>query len=459
MKKSILLFSAYLSFALAGVISDAPKVTDRETPKRGSNIVASYHTSIKYAKKSVVNISAKRVIKSANLNPFNGNPLGDEFFNFFFRDMVPKERVEKSLGSGVIISKDGYIVTNSHVVENGKDIVVTLPNERKEYKAKLIGSDPKSDIAVIKIDRENLNYVKFAKSSDIKVGDIVFAIGNPFGIGETVTAGIVSALNRSGMGINEYENFIQTDASINPGNSGGALVDSRGYLIGINSAILSKSGGNNGIGFAIPSSLVKSVVESLLKNGSVKRAYLGVSIDNISSNLSSYYGRSSGAIILNVEKDSSAEKGGLKRGDIIVSIDGDEVKDASDLKNRVGLHSPKDVVKVEFVRGKKLYSTEVRLGGQGEIEISRSEAKNYEGLQLREINAKDRLSSSLKGVIVSSVIIDSKAMEVGIKKGDVIIQIGNSEIGSLEEFREAWSREKERLIYINRGGSIYLTLL
>ena len=259
MKKTIL-----LSLALAGSlfaanidISEAPARFDRVNPEFDKNVVLSYNSSISEAKKSVVNIATKTKRKIEN-NPM-ADMFNDPFFKHFFDFGFPQERESSSLGSGVIISEDGQIVTNNHVVENADEIVVTLLDNDKEYTAKIIGTDSKTDLAIIKIEEKRLSAIKFADSSKSVEGDIVFAIGNPFGVGGTITQGIISALNKNNIGLNQYENFIQTDASINPGNSGGALVDSRGALIGINSAILSRSGGNNGVGFAIPSNMVKDI--------------------------------------------------------------------------------------------------------------------------------------------------------------------------------------------------------
>ena len=255
---------------LAGGISifavNASAITFKETNSQelkrkmpeGEGVLLSYYDAVKDAKKSVVNIFTQKTVKqAAQVNPFMNDPFFREFFGKGFGEAMPKERVERSLGSGVIVSPDGYIITNNHVIANADTVMVLLAEEKKEYKAKVIGTDPKTDLAVIKIEAKELTPISFADSAKVREGDVVFAIGNPFGIGETITQGIVSALNKTGIGINEYENFIQTDAPINPGNSGGALIDSRGGLIGINTAIISPTGQNNGIGFAIPANMAK----------------------------------------------------------------------------------------------------------------------------------------------------------------------------------------------------------
>jgi serine protease Do len=280
MKKLILLATiiATTLFATSIDFQMAEKNPTRVAPNNPNQIL-SFNDSVKDAMKSVVNIAAKRrVAANAGKIPFQmfNDPFLRRFFGDQFSEQFRENRIQRSLGSGVIISKDGYIVTNNHVVENADEITVTIGNNPKEYNARVIGRDSDSDIAVIKIDGNNFQAIRFGYSDELKIGDVIFAIGDPFGIGSTVTQGIISALNKDNVGINRYENFIQTDASINPGNSGGALVDSRGALIGINSAIITKSGGNNGIGFAIPVDMLKDVVKKLISDGKVTRGYLGV---------------------------------------------------------------------------------------------------------------------------------------------------------------------------------------
>ncbi|HEG3156624.1 TPA: serine protease HtrA, partial [Campylobacter jejuni] len=282
MKKIFLSLSlASALFAASINFNESTTTANRVNPAAG-NAVLSYHDSIKDAKKSVVNISTSKTITRANrpspLDDFFNDPYFKQFFDFDFPQRKGKndKEVVSSLGSGVIISKDGYIVTNNHVVDDADTITVNLPGSDTEYKAKLIGKDPKTDLAVIKIEANNLSAITFTNSDDLMEGDVVFALGNPFGVGFSVTSGIISALNKDNIGLNQYENFIQTDASINPGNSGGALVDSRGYLVGINSAILSRGGGNNGIGFAIPSNMVKDIAKKLIEKGKIDRGFLGV---------------------------------------------------------------------------------------------------------------------------------------------------------------------------------------
>ena len=312
---------------------------------------------------SVVNISTTRVIKSREEAPFD--LFDDPFFRRFFGDQfphpnVPKEHKEQSLGSGVIVSDDGYIVTNNHVIEKAQEIKVLLSN-KKDYTAKLIGADPKTDIAVIKIDAKGLPALPWGDSNKLKVGEIVFAIGNPFGLNQTVTMGMISAVGRANVGIADYEDFIQTDAAINPGNSGGALINARGELIGINTAILSRTGGYQGIGFAVPSSMARQVMDSLVKYKKVVRGWLGVSIQEVTSDLAEEFGVKDlkGALVSGVMKGSPAEKAGIKQGDVILQYNGKTVEDTGHLRNMVSQTPVGSTVKVNILRQKKELEMEV----------------------------------------------------------------------------------------------------
>lgn len=460
MKKIILISSlvASLVFAQSIDFKEAKSNADRVAPSE-NDVILSFHSSIKDVKKSVVNISSSKNVSQNNpMQDMFNDPFFKEFFGFNFN--MPKKRKASSLGSGVIISKDGYIVTNNHVVENADEILVSLPDNDKEFKAKVIGLDPKTDLAVIKIDEKNLNAVYFGDSSNLTEGDIVFAIGNPFGVGSSVTQGIISALNKSNIGINQYENFIQTDASINPGNSGGALVDSRGALIGINSAILSRSGGNNGIGFAIPSNMVKKVAKSLIEDGKIDRGYIGVMIGNLTNDQKELYKNKEGALISMVEKDMPADKAGLQRGDLVIKINNKEIKNANDLKNLIGSMSPGEKVKVEYERQGKIKSTTIKLSQmQSNFSQKAQDSDDYiDGLSLQnltdELKYRYRLPRDLTGVLVNNVKPDSKADKFGFTKGDVIIQIAQKIIKNLDDFKDAIkeNKGKKTLVWVNRGG-------
>jgi len=461
MKKLFLLSLLAVTFVYAkGAVEFkyAPQITEREFPTN-QNKILSYNNILENVRTSIVNISIKKEVNDAglNANPFYNDPFFREFFRGY--GQVPKERIEQSLGSGVVVSKDGYIVTNNHVVDGANEIIVTIAGDKKEYAAKLIGKDEKSDLAIIKIEAKELNAVTFFNSDEVKVGDVVFALGNPFGVGETITQGIVSATGRSGMGIVEYEDFIQTDASINPGNSGGALINSAGQLIGINSAIISKSGGNVGIGFAIPTNMVTMVATSLIDNGKYTRAFLGVNISDIDSDMSALYNNNYGALITGVEENSPASKAGLKRGDLIIAIDDKKITSASELKNTVGAYAPSKDVHVKYLRDKKTLTTKVTLGTNEKI-VANGELE-YKGLKLSSLSSvqKEQKNLSINGVHVLHVDEKSEAFKSGIRKDDIIVQIENSEIASLEDFKRATESKEKKRVFVYRRGGIFAVVL
>lgn len=436
----------------------ADSETQREHPT-AQNKILSYNNILENVRTTVVNISTTKTVKNGNYaNPFMDDPFFREFFKGY--GQIPQERIQSSLGSGVIISKNGYIVTNNHVVDGADKIKVTIADDKKEYEAKIIGKDKKSDLAVIKIEADDLNYITFYDSDKVKVGDVVFALGNPFGVGETITQGIVSATGRSGVGIVEYEDFIQTDASINPGNSGGALINSAGHLIGINSAIISKSGGNVGIGFAIPSNMVTSIATQLIDKGEFTRAYLGVTISDVSDDMSSFYNNRYGALITGVEENSPAAKSGLKRGDLIISVNNKDIESASELKNTIGSYAPSKIVNIRFLRNKNTKIVNVKLGSLDNKSIIAG-ATVYKGMKVSEINTTDKqkLQTNINGVLVSEVEKDSEAFESGVREGDIIIQIENMEITSIQDFKTATSSKNKKRVFIYRRGSIFAVVL
>ncbi len=466
-KKSILIATLIATNLFANNINFnmAEKNPTRIAPNTSQQIL-SFNESIKEPMQSVVNIAARRTVSSNAGNipsqMFN-DPMLRRFFGDQFSEQFKQNRIQRSLGSGVIVSKDGYIVTNNHVVENAEEITVTIADNPKEYNARVIGKDSDSDLAVIKIEGTNFKPINFGYSANLKVGDLIFAIGNPFGIGNTVTQGIISALNKDNVGINRYENFIQTDASINPGNSGGALVDSRGALIGINSAIISKSGGNNGIGFSIPVDMVKDVVKKLVTDGKVTRGYLGVVIDDLKENIKKLYNHKSGALILDVAKDTPAYKYGLKRGDLIYSINNIKIKNRKDLQNVIASFKPDETIVIDVERDKKDVKLNITLGNRaGLVTSEANNGKFLGGLLLSEINAnmikRFRLSSTTRGVLITAVEPDSEAEKVGFQPGDVIIQIEDVEIVSFADMQQAirkYNKQNKR-IYVNRYGQTIL---
>ncbi len=432
---------------------------------------------------SVVNISTTRMIKTRDEMPLD--LFEDPFFRRFFGDQVPhpnipKERKEQSLGSGVIVSEDGYIVTNNHVIEKAQEIKVLLSN-KKDYKAKLIGADPKTDLAIIKIDVKGLTALPWGDSNNLKVGEIVFAIGNPFGLNQTVTMGVISAVGRANVGIADYEDFIQTDAAINPGNSGGALINVRGELIGINTAILSRTGGYQGIGFAVPSSMAKQVMDSLLKFKKVVRGWLGVSIQDVTSELAEEFGVKDlkGALVSSVMKGSPAEKAGIRQGDVILEYNGKLVEDTGHLRNMVSLAPISSTVKVKLFREKKeLVVTVVvaelpkKLAEASSRENETEESDNEEessalaGLVVRELTPelarRFGFEENEKGVVVMKIESNSRLFEAGIRPGDIILQINQKNIASLEDYKKIAPKikAKERLLLLLRrkGQDLFVTV-
>ena len=460
MKK--LLLAASLSVALfAGHINLKVDNTNLKRIAPNQNgMVLSFAPIVKKVIPSVVNISTEKVVEvkfPEQFKRFFNDPFFKRFFGPFGDNNKPQKRKEYALGSGVILSKNGYIVTNYHVVSGATKIIVKTIDGKK-YKAKLIGSDPKTDLAVIKIEAKNLHPITIADSSKVEVGDMVLAIGNPFGLKESVTAGIVSALNRNSIGLNSYENFIQTDAAINPGNSGGALVDLKGRLIGINSAILSRSGGNNGIGFAIPSNMMKFVVTSLIAKGKVVRGYLGVMISNIDSGKAKLYGIDHGVLINQVQPHSAAEKAGLKPGDIIVAVDGEEVKNAGELRNKIAFKGAGAEVTLKVYRNGKFITLKAKLKALKTKKLEVHEIESLKGVTLKE---KDHQ------VIIDNVTPNSYAAMLGLKKGDVISRVKTIKTGkwvaihSIDELTKLLKglNKGDALAEIKRDNTIFIIQL
>jgi serine protease Do len=463
LKKSLFLSTILAAALMAGNVhfQEAPAGT-RVMPESGK--ILSFNKAIAHASQCVVNISTKKKVHQ-NIPQAFMDPFFRQFFNLPFGQMMPRERIQRALGSGVIVAKDGYIVTNNHVVDGADEVHVTLPGSTKEYNAKIVGTDPKTDIAVIKIDAKELPAIRFGDSATLKTGDLVFAIGNPFGVGESVTQGIISALGKDSVGINQYEDFIQTDAAINPGNSGGALVDSRGVLIGINSAIITRSGANNGIGFAIPANMVKRVATQLIEHGKVEYGYLGVSIGNLTPDLHKVYKHDEGALVLDVEPKAPAAKAGIKRGDLILKVDDTPIKDASDLKNTIGAMSPGRKVTLTIERNKKVIELDVKLGKFPESRLKTEGDKGFvDGLTLQEITPQIRkqigIPDDIEGVIVSDVAPDSKADKAGFMPGDIIIQIEDTMIKSIQDVDRAMKKYPgTKRVYVNRRGIIRILVV
>ncbi|MFO0572080.1 MAG: DegQ family serine endoprotease [Polyangiaceae bacterium] len=422
---------------------------------------------------SVVNVfSEKKVASVPSALPFTADP----FFRFFFNGSEPRrspapERREKSLGSGVIVSSDGVIITNNHVVEKADEIRVAMQDGR-ELEATLVGTDPKTDLAVLRVKAKDLPVLPVADSSKARVGDVVLAIGNPFGVGQTVTMGIVSAVGRANLGLADYEDFIQTDAAINPGNSGGALVDMAGHLLGINTAIMSRSGGYQGIGFAIPSQMAMGVEGAILDHGKVTRGWLGVGIQDLTPALGEALHREPhhGVLVSDVMAGSPAEKAGIVRGDVIVSVDGTAVNDTGHLRNLIAFAGKGKSAKLEILRSGKTKSVEVTLGelpnesaSVGSTSESGAGAGVFSGLTVDTLDpaarSRLRLPDKLAGVVVSAVDPGSPAADT-LRPGDVIIEIDHTSTPTVDAFKSAvHSAGKHALVLVYRDGSTVYQVL
>jgi serine protease Do len=374
-------------------------------------------------------------------------------------------------GSGVIVSAEGYILTNNHVIDGARDVTVTLPDKR-EFKGKIVGTDPKTDLAVVKIDGQNLPSVAWGDATKLQVGEYVLAVGNPFGLNSTVTLGIVSALGRGRMGITQYEDFIQTDAAINPGNSGGALVNTRGELVGINTAIFSQTGGYQGVGFAVPTSMSKPIYESLVKNGKVVRGFLGISIQDLNQDLAKSFGITDGkgALVSEVKDDSPADRGGLKQGDVLTSYQGSPVEDAVALQRMVTRTTVGTKVPVTVIRDGREKEFTITIGEQPEAaQTAKVETgeKDYAfaGVAVQDLDQDTAKGLGIKGktqgVVVTSVEPDSSAEKAGLMPGDVIRELNRQPVKSVKDFEKVSSAVKKGdnvLLLINRrGASLFLS--
>lgn len=421
---------------------------------------------------SIVMIVNQEKLQNALGDGFSDQFFGDDFMRRFF-DINPQQReqIQKTLGSGVVVSSDGYIVTNNHVVENSTKLQVTLPDGRR-VAAKIIGTDPKTDLALVKVNADHLTPLSFADYNQIEVGEWVLAIGSPFGeaLHSTVTAGIISAKGRNNVGIADYEDFLQTDAAINPGNSGGALVDLDGKLIGINTAILSNTGSNSGIGFAIPVSIVQNVISQLKANGHVVRGYMGVVIQDLTPELQATLklGNTEGAVISTVEKNSPAQKAGLKPYDVIVSVDGHVVHSNAEVRNFISSLKPGSNAKLGVIRDGKQMTVEVMLtqvkdektAGTG----NPSEKQEKLGMELQSLSpdlARELGTEQKQGVVITRVAPGSAAEDAGLQKGDVIFEVNRQPVNSVNDFQSIVTRSKDAslLLAVDRQGSSFFVTL
>jgi len=463
-----------LGYDLAKEKAGAPAVTvplDESAVPRDGLPRGSFAPIVKTVAPAVVKIETTTTVNNRASQGFPG-------FNEPFGWMLPRgqsePQIQHGVGSGVIVTKDGYILTNNHVVDGAKEVKVSLMDGRT-FTAKVIGRDPKSDLAVVRIGATDLPVVAMADSGKVQVGDVVLAVGNPFGVGQTVTSGIVSATDRGDMGLEDYEDFIQTDAAINPGNSGGALVDIDGRLIGINTAILSRSGGSQGVGFAIPTDLARSVMVSLIKDGHVTRGYLGVTIQNINPVLAQEFKLkdNQGALIADVAPDGPADKAGFKDGDVVVQFNGHSVADSRRLKLEVADTAPGTSVPVEILRDGAKQKLEVTVkslpGGEPLAKAASPEAADdtgtLNGVGVGDLDQATReqfhVPKNVHGAVVTQVDNGSAAAAAGLKPGDVIEEINRHPVKSADEAVQLTEKaaSKQTLVRVwENGGSHYLVV-
>jgi serine protease Do len=425
---------------------------------------------------AVVNVSSSKVVRTPGgsaTSPF----FSDPFFRQFFGNSLPKnfknppstER-EKSLGSGVIVNPNGYILTNNHVINGAKDVKVLLSDNR-QFAARIVGTDPMTDLAVLKIDASNLPVLAFGDSAQMHTGNFVLAIGNPFGLNQTVTMGIVSATGRGGLGIENYEDFIQTDAAINPGNSGGALIDARGDLIGINTAILTEGGGGNqGVGFAIPGNMARTVMEAILKSGKVSRGWLGVTIQPVTQDLAIAFHLSGpyGALVTSVASDSPAKGAGIQTGDIIASLNGEKLEDSRALQLKIMALSPGTSVKLNVIHNGQAHDLVVKLG-EAPSNLGQSGPQgDAQSSPLRGISATDltpdaasQLPAGAHGVVVTGVDVSSAAADAGVQEGDVIEEVNHQPVTDVASFTRAMRNagNQPALLLIFRDGMMLFAVV
>jgi serine protease Do len=438
----------------------------------------SFAPVVKKVLPSVVTITSSRTVNTGLQGGDDGLP--PMFRQFFGVDpdqgggqpRMPRQQKEQGMGSGVIVSANGYILTNNHVVDHATNVTVIMP-DKHEFKARVVGADSKTDIAVLKVDASGLEPITIGDSDKVQVGDYVLAVGNPFGVGKTVTMGIVSATGRANLGIEDYEDFIQTDASINPGNSGGALVNDRGELIGINTAILANgSEGNQGIGFAVPIGVARDVMDQIVKNGKVTRAYLGVMAQEVTPNIAKAFHESevTGALIGDVTPGSPAQKAGLEKGDIILGIDGKPVNTSAELRMHVSLMAPGTKVNVKVFRDGAEKTLPVTLAEMPTETASNQQPQNnssedsLQGITVENVTAQTArrlgLPANAAGVVVTSVDPNGKAADSGLKRGDVIQEVNHKPVRNASDFESAMGAAKgDTLLLVNRqGNTMYLAV-
>jgi len=448
------------------VITMPALAQDRRVPSSPAELRLSYAPIVQRVQPAVVNVYAAKIVQ--NRNPFLDDPI---FRRFFGLQGGPQEQMQRSLGSGVMVDPSGLVVTNVHVIEGADQVKVSLADKR-EFEAEIILKDPRSDLAVLKLKNvhEKFPTLDFANSDELMVGDVVLAIGNPFGVGQTVTHGIISALARTQVGITDYQFFIQTDAAINPGNSGGALVDMTGRLAGINTAIYSRSGGSQGIGFAIPANMVRVVVASAKSGGkAVKRPWLGAKLQAVTPEIAESLGMRSptGALVANVVPNSPAARAGLKASDLITTVDGQPVEDPNAFDYRFATHPLGGTSEVDIQRGGKLVRLAVPLETAPDVgrnEIALTSRSPFQGAKVANISPavadELHLDADTEGVVVTEIADDSTAANVGFQKGDIIRSVNNTKVAKTSDLEKATSQSSRlwRITLVRGGQQINVTL-
>jgi serine protease Do len=462
-----------LLFVFSGSFGGRAPAAETTTKLQLQNLSEAFRDVAKKVGPAVVYVSTEQTVKGQQVPDQFKDLFGDDMFRRFFGapdQPDQKEYKQRGLGSGFLVRKDGYILTNNHVVEGADKITVTFPDKR-EFKAKVIGTDPKTDVAVIKIEGDNFPVVTLGDSGKIEVGDWVLAIGTPFGLSQTVTAGIISAEGRANIGIVDYEDFIQTDAAINPGNSGGPLVNIEGDVIGINTAIFSRTGGYQGIGFAIPINMAKTIMDSLISKGKVVRGWLGVMIQPVTPEIAKSFGlkETTGTLIGDVLKGGPAEKAGFKRGDVLISFEGKPVDGPNTLRNLVAQTEVGKKVSVVVIREGNEKTIEVAIGEQ-EAGMQASKGKPAEapvksGLTVQELTpeiAKELGYTGEEGVVIAAVDPNSPAADAGLQRGDLIQEVNRQPVKSLEDYNKAMGAvgEKESfLLLVRRADSAHYVVV
>ena len=480
---------AALAFAPFAFAQEAPKADAKMPPVKidptplpqVAGTISTFAPIVEKVAASVVTVSTSKMVRRGQQqqNPLFNDPMFRRFFGIPDGDddssPAPRgrggnRRQSIGLGSGVIVSAEGHILTNNHVIDGADEILVTLSSSKQEYKAKKIGTDPGTDIALLKIEAPGARPITFADSDKLKVGDLAIAVGNPFGLTQSVTMGIVSALGRNSTGLTDYENFIQTDASINPGNSGGALVDTEGRLIGINTAIFSRTGGNQGIGFAVPANLAHSVMESILKTGRVTRGYLGIGIEPVTESLAEFFktGTASGALVNEVQPKSPAEKAGIATGDVVTEVDGKKIEGPRELRLTVGSLAPGTKVNVKVLRDGKEKAFSVELAELSGPKIASTPDANQaedpdvlDGVTVGDLEPAVRKQFEIpdsvqSGAVVTNIDADSPSADAGVRVGDVILEANREPVTNSKQavdLSEKLKKEKKVLLRVSTKGA------